>query len=147
MAFKEDLEEGRRIERLFASQMMLRDTVVWVEIAPDKQFKDWDVKVKYSKNWVESYSTVEIKYDKKSEQTWNVWFEYECFWLPSGICTSKADYVVYFMDGRFYCQWRWNLLNKLFKIDKHPVSWWDFDWANLFLISKHHLNDLFYEIK
>ena len=44
-----------------------------------------------------SESTIEVKYDRKTRQTGNVYIEYESRNKPSGIRTTQADYWTYFV--------------------------------------------------
>ena len=43
-----------------------------------------------------SNSKIEVKYDRKSRETGNVFIEFESRGKPSGIATSQADYWAYF---------------------------------------------------
>ena len=96
--FDRELAKGKRIEREFVSKM-IRDELdlLKVEFAPNKAFKDWDVKVVYDNDGKEVEKTYEIKSDDKSLETGNICFEYACNGEPSGIYASKADYIVYQM--------------------------------------------------
>ena len=136
MAFEKDLKKWNETEREFERLLVEKETVMALEFAPKGRFKDWDIKARINKNWKESMVTFEIKDDMKSSETGNVWFEYRCYGKPSWIYSTKADYIVYRIDGRFYIAERWELLTKLNFIDKSNVSWWDFNWAQMFIVSK-----------
>lgn len=45
-----------------------------------------------------SNSKIEVKYDKKTRETGNVYIEFESRGKPSGIATSEADYWAYFTN-------------------------------------------------
>lgn len=143
MWFEWDLKKGNETEREFAGLLVRKETVMALEFAPKGRFKDWDIKARIVKNWKESIVTFEVKDDMKSSETWNVWFEYWCYNSPSWIYSTKADYIVYRIDGKFYLAERWKLLTMLNFIEKSNVTWWDFNWAHMFIVSKRHLNELF----
>lgn len=143
--FKNDLQNWKQIERELASKLVRRN-ILSLEYAPNWQFKDWDLKVRYDDNWKVLERTFEVKDDKISSGTGNVWFEFRCFGKPSGIYSSKADYIVYHLDNKFYFQDRWELLYRLGKVPKEIKTWWDYNWAELYIVNKRYLNDLFKEL-
>lgn len=132
--FDEDLKEWKRIEREFVKRLMDWD-VLDVEISQWK-FPDWDVKLSYIKDWKRECKTFEIKWDKKAETSGNVWIEYMCNWHPSGIYTSKADYIVYKIWDKFYYADRLRFIIELSKCLKQDVIGWDNDKSQMFLIKK-----------
>ena len=146
MSFESDLERGRRIEIEFWKQLM-RWWIQSVEFAPKGVFKDWDVRARFWKSWKLIEKTFEIKDDIISAQTWNVWFEYRCFGKPSWIYSSKADYIVYYLNEKFYYQERWELLYRLNMVDKKNVAWWDGNQSQMYIVSLQYLNNLFDEFK
>lgn len=132
--FKEDLEEWKKIEREFATKLMRFDLVdlhfsQWV-------FKDYDIKATFNRNWKLIEKTYEVKRDKKSDTSGNVWIEYMCNGEPSGIYTSKADVIVYKLGDKFYYADRVKLIIELSKLHKWDVVWWDWDNSQMFLIPK-----------
>ena len=141
MEFKKTLESWKKIEREFAKRMIDRYTdVEKVEFAPDTQFKDWDVKI--TVGWIER--TYEVKRDYKSQETWNIALEIKCNWKPSGIFASKADFIIYCLnDNEFYWQSRWELLYRIADINKYKTMWWDWERAEMYIISKELLPLLF----
>jgi hypothetical protein len=144
MTFSNDLKDWQKIEREFASRLM-KWNVIKVEF-PQWKFKDYDIKATFKKSWYEVEKTFEIKNDMVSDKTGNVWFEYLFRWEPSGIYTSKADYIVYKLGDKFYYIDRARLLIWLSKIDKTDVSWWDDNMAHMFLVKKEFFNSMAKEI-
>lgn len=144
--FKEDLTKGKTIEKILASKLVMRDKVTHLAYAPEWQFKEWDIKVWY-KQWDKEFEkTFEVKDDIKSTETGNIWFEIRCYGKPSGIYASKADYIVYHIDNKFYYADRWNLLYKLNNVDKKYLSWWDYNKSELIIVNKKDLPTLFREL-
>lgn len=146
MSFESDLENGRRVEKELAQKLVCRD-IMKLEYAPKESYKDWDLKITYEDNGKVCEKTFEVKDDIISAQTWNVWFEYRCFGKPSWIYASKADYIVYHLNNRFYYQDRWELLYRLDKVEKTDVSWWDNNQSQMYIVSKKYLNNLFNELR
>lgn len=141
MEFSKTLESWKRIEKEFAKIMIDRySNIEKVEFAPDKQFKDWDVKI--TVGWIER--TYEIKRDFKSQETWNIALEIKCNWKPSGIFASKADFIIYCLnENEFYWQNRWELLYRIADIAKYKTMWWDGERAEMYIIAKELLPLLF----
>lgn len=141
MDFNITLEWWKKTERSFVSKMLeICPDIEKIEFAPDRQFKDWDVKLAI--NWVEK--TYEIKRDYKSQETWNIALEIKCNWKPSWIFASKADYIIYCLnDDEFYWRDRWELLYELCDIAKYKTLWWDWERAEMYIISKELLPILF----
>lgn len=146
MSFESDLENWRRVEKELAQKLVCRD-IMKLEYAPKASYKDWDLKITYEDNGKVCEKTFEVKDDIISAQTWNVWFEYRCFGKPSWIYASKADYIVYHLNNRFYYQDRWELLYRLDKVEKTDVSWWDNNQSQMYIVSKKYLNNLFNELR
>ena len=132
--FEKDLKEWKQIEREFASRLMKYD-VVWLEFSQWK-CPDWDIKATIMKDWKPVERTYEIKRDKKSDNSGNVWIEYMCNGKPSGIYTSKADYIAYKLGDNFYYADRIRFIIELSKLHKADVVWWDWDNSQMFLIPK-----------
>lgn len=141
MDFNLTLESWREVERAFAIKMLSKcSDIEKIEFAPDMQFKDWDVKI----SWCWKETTYEVKRDFKSQETWNIAIEFRCNNKPSGIFASKADYIIYCLsEDEFYWQNRWELLYRLYFLEKKTVNWWDWDRAEMFLINKWDLYLLF----
>ena len=112
--FDRELAKGKRIEKEFVKKMIDKElNILKIEIAPNKVFKDWDVKLTIDSFGEEKEITYEIKSDDKSLETGNICFEYVCNGKPSGIYASKADIIVYQMGGEYYAKPRAELLIKL----------------------------------
>lgn len=141
MDFNKTLESWKKIEKEFAKIMIDRySNIEKVEFAPDKQFKDWDVKI--TVGWIER--TYEIKRDFKSQETWNIALEIKCNWKPSWIFASKADFIIYCLnENEFYWQNRWELLYRIADIAKYKTMWWDGERAEMYIIAKEFLPLLF----
>ena len=144
MAFKEDLQEWKAVEREFASRIMKWD-VSKIEFSQWK-FKDRDVKATFKKLGQEVEKTFEIKNDIVSERTGNVWFEVTCNSEPSGVFASKADYIVYKLWDKFYYVDRARLLLWLASVPKDIVMWGDGNKSELFLVKKEFFNAMTKEL-
>lgn len=144
MDFKTTLEWWKETERAFASKLIQKcKDIEEIRFAPNQQFKDWDIKVKW--NWKEK--TYEIKRDFKSQETNNLALEVRCNNKPSGLYASKADYIVFCLsEGEFYFQNRWELLYRLDYMWKKLVKWWDGNRSEMYLVSKEELPLLFNKI-
>jgi len=144
MTFKEDLTNWKLTEKQFA-KMLIDKGAQSIELAPNEKFKDWDIKSVFLCNWVPKDITWEVKDDKISSETWNIGIEFRCFWKPSGIYASKADYIVYHLDNKFYYQNRWALLYNINNVQKTIKTGWDYDGSEMYVISKSYLDKLFKE--
>lgn len=142
--FNKDLKEWQRIEREFASRLMKWD-VSKIEFSQWK-FKDYDIKATFKRLWWDVEKTFEIKHDMVSDRTWNVWFEYSFNWEPSGIYTSKADYIVYKLWDKFYYVDRARLLIWLASIEKQNVRGWDDNMSCMFLVKREYFNAMAKEV-
>lgn len=144
MNFKEALEQWKQTERHFA-KLLIDKWAQDVALAPNEKFKDWDIKSVFILNGVPKDITWEVKDDMISSQTWNVWFEFRCFGKPSGVFASKADYIVYHVDGKYYYQTRGELLSRICSTEKEVRVWWDYNGSEMYVIKKQYLNWLFKE--
>ena len=145
--FSECLDKWKQIEKEFVIKMIRKQLdILKIEFAPNQVFKDRDVKILYNKNWQQRESTFEIKSDDKSEETWNICFEYMCNEQPSWIYASKADCIVYQIWWEFYWKNRARLLIDLNNIEKKSVVWWDWNRAKMYLIDKSKFTNLFTKI-
>lgn len=91
MSFQSDLKFGRCYENLLLNY--IHEDYEVVEMAPDERFTEWDVKISKG-NFVCKY---EVKADKNTARTGNVFIEYECAGKPSGISITQADIYAYFV--------------------------------------------------
>ena len=145
MSFESDLVKWKQIEKELAQKLVCRD-IIKLEYAPNKSYKDWDLKITYNENWEIKEKTFEVKDDKVSSRTWNVGFEFRCYDKPSWIYASKADYIVYHLDNKFYYQDRWELLFRLSNVERQVVKWWDNNSSEMYIVSKKYLPVLFKEL-
>ena len=142
--FKECLDAGMKIERKFAERLLQFKSVKKIEFAPNKQFKDRDIKATIERERWDEEVLFEVKRDYKSQETWNIALEIKCNWKPSGIFASKADYIIYCLnDDEFYWRDRGELLYELCDISKYKTLWWDWEMAEMYIISKELLPILF----
>lgn len=145
--FKECLDAGIDIERKFAEKLLHFKRVKKIEFAPNKQFKDRDIKATIEREWWDEEVLFEVKRDYKSKETWRCAFEIKCNWHPSGILASKADFIIYCpSDDEFYFQERGELLYRLVDIHKFKAVWWDGDRAEMYIVEKDLLPMLFYKL-
>jgi len=92
MPFNNDLLLGKKYE-LMLLDYLDNDEYTEVELAPNKRFVEWDVKV--TRGALEA--KYEVKADRLSAKTGNLCIEYECAGQPSGISTTEANYYAYFV--------------------------------------------------
>lgn len=92
MSFQSDLKFGRFYENLLLNYIH-EDFDVAEFTSPEYQFTEWDVKISKG-NFVCKY---EVKADKNTYRTGNVFIEYECAGKPSGISITQADIYAYFV--------------------------------------------------
>lgn len=141
--FEQDLQLWKKAEREFASRLLQWD-VRKLEIVPDNiQFKDYDIKATINKNWRDVEATYEVKTNPIFDTTWDVCFEVSCNWVPSGVYSSKADYIVYLLGWEFYYQDRGKLLLMLNTIPHEEKIWGDGNRCKLYIVKWEYLSDLF----
>ena len=76
-----------------------------------------------------SEKKIEVKYDRKTKETGNVYIEFESRNKPSGIKTTQADYWTYFIDDD--CPVGKQPVN-VFKMNAQFYATMEFrDWLNL----------------
>lgn len=87
MSFNSDLAFGKQYENI-AVQIVENDGEIIIE-HPEGYCKEYDFKTdKY---------VYEVKSDRLTYKTGNLYVEYECSGKPSGIATTTADYWFYFV--------------------------------------------------
>lgn len=136
--FSKDLEDWKAVEREFASKLMKYD-VVWIQFSQWK-FPERDIKATFQRQGQIYDKTFEIKEDKVSERTGNVWIEYMCKGKPSWIFTSKADVIVYKLWDEFRYADRAKLLVELCTCVKEDVFGGDNNESQLFLLKRDVFN-------
>ena len=142
--FKECLDAGMEVERKFAERLLQFKSVKKIEFAPNKQFKDRDIKATIERKRWDEEVLFEVKRDFKSQETWNIALEIKCNWKPSGIFASKADFIIYCIwEDEFWFRDRWELLYELCDIAKYKTLGWDWERAEMYIISKELLPILF----
>lgn len=112
--FTKSFSRWTKCEKCFMRYLTSYPGVISIEQSHG-HFPDWDIKMTYENDWKIKEATYEVKSDRLSEQTWNFCIEYyntKKGW-PSGITTSKADYYVYYADGKWWIAKRPELLVKL----------------------------------
>lgn len=141
--FENDLKEWKKAEREFAARLLQWD-VRKLEIVPDNvQFKDYDIKATINKNGKDVEATYEVKTNPIFNTTGDVCFEVSCNGVPSGVYSSKADYIVYKLWPNFYYQDRWKLLLMLNKLPHEEKMGWDGGRCTLYIVKWEYLSDLF----
>lgn len=91
--FKDDLIEGHEWEQKVANWLQSRGA----EIIESNNTSSHDIL--YKKNG--KLLQMEIKHDILSKSTGNVAIEFKSNGLPSGICTSKADYWCQIVEDKY----------------------------------------------
>lgn len=95
--FESDLALGKKYERKYVNDY-LQSEYEMIEYAPDKQFKDWDIKARKTRG-SKVATTFEVKADKMACWTGNFFIESSCNGESSGIRASKADYWILYDIG------------------------------------------------
>lgn len=113
--------------------------VLWILI---NEFPDWNWEINNEKKWVDIISkstwlTVECKFDRMVEKTWNIFIEIECNWKPSWIYKySKMDVISYSYSNKTLLINREKLI-KFIEENEHKlrlVNWWDWWRVSWYLI-------------
>jgi len=107
MSFVKDLKEGQAAEDKFIE--LLKEEYLFTHFfKPSGKFKFFDIIAVSNKGKVITY---EVKKDRRSEETGNVAIELEYNKHCSGVTTSTAKYVVYYLAGedKFYSIETWKL--------------------------------------
>lgn len=110
MWFVKDLKEWEEYEHKVLE--IIRSDFLW-ETWEKNQDKKWVDLI--SSNW----TTIEVKYDRQAQSTWNVFIEVECNNSPSWIYKyDKIDYLAYTIPPYSY----------LVKVEelKELISLWDY---------------------
>jgi hypothetical protein len=91
-SFQNDLLFGKKHELLLLDYLPM-DEYTEVEMAPNRRFVEWDMKLKNGA----LEAKYEVKSDRLTAKTGNFCLEYNCSGQPSGISTTQADYYAYFV--------------------------------------------------
>ena len=100
MSFVTDLKQGQDTEDKFIE--LLKEKYNYIQFwKPIGNFPFFDIAAVNKKGKI---ITFEIKSDKRSDETGNVCFELRYNKKYSGVITSSADYVVYYLfeDNNYY---------------------------------------------
>lgn len=111
--FQIDLKEGEHIENLFAKVLFDRGNKV---VKAYGYHKEWDLAIVRDNKIAGTY---EVKYDREAERTGNIAIEVYFKGQKSGLLATEADYMVFYLKGRFYIIDRLNLLEYLRANNKH----------------------------
>lgn len=133
-----DLKDWKTAEDGFLELLQKRNKWCTVSKTTWKN-TDYDIEL-IKKDWTRI--TFEVKYDRLATKTGNVAFEIEYKWNPSGILTTKADYIVYLVDWIYYYTEANTLYDKI--IEYEIVKWWDWYNSKLILITLQEFAKLFY---
>lgn len=141
--------EKKRLKDL-ADWELIEDKLMWLIYNRVKEvliymhhpgwcFKDYDIAFKKD-CW--NIRTIEVKYDRMAGDTGNVAFEYEYYWKPSWIFTTKANIVIYYVNNDFY--WATTDHIKWFlELHWRKVVWWDNQASSLYLLNIEEFETLF----
>jgi hypothetical protein len=90
--FFTDLAFGNSYERRLVEMLKLTDYEIVKGCVKDYDIIDNGTRLTY-----------EVKADRNTIKTGNICIEYECNGKPSGITTTRADYIAYFeVEGKLY---------------------------------------------
>jgi hypothetical protein len=136
MSFLNDLKEGEWYES-FILQFLKRYYLPWLE----KNKERTGVDLVDSVSWL----TVEVKYDKLSSTTWNVYLEYECNKLPSWLLkyTNLTFFVVW--NSEWFSLVDYHILLDIVTNQKdnfRQVNGWDWWRSKWLLIPLSHFKSL-----
>lgn len=144
MTFTKDLAIGRSAEKEFAKLLLDTKHIISLEFSQGK-FKDWDIKTNETPEWEVTY---EIKSDTMASSTWNFVVEFRgSKWNASGIYTSKADYIVYYIKWEWWIQERGELILRLINTEKEEVKGWDWKLTSMREIKCTELPNLFTKLE
>lgn len=138
---KREKEFGAFLERKYW------DDLLKIEYAPDKKFKDRDVRATLMIDGEKCIRTYEVKSDTKSLSTGNFAVEYWSYGEPSWIAATKADYWVHYTLPH----WRWiqdvaELKAKLKEKKRYDVRGWNGNKSRMFILPCSELPHLFNKI-
>lgn len=141
MSFVVSLKLWKEVEKVFMRYLVDYPWMVSLEFSQGK-CKDYDIKMTTKDKEI----TYEVKSDRRSEETGNCCIEYMYKWQASWIFASKADYIVYYCNKKWWIQERWLLIALLMDLEKEIKNGGDGKRSRLFLFSVDKLPELFEEI-
>ena len=125
MEWKESYELGRKAELEFMAKLVLLWNVLEFR-QPEGKFEEYDMEIKFRDCKTRFF---EVKLDRLWVNSHMVWIEYEKKGKPTGICVTKADFVVYKLWDYFWCVNRSKLINLILNsVSRIDCQWWD-DWT------------------
>ena len=127
--FKQDLLEGQAVEQKFAEILKQRNPLSHVTII-EWYHPWWDVEMRWP-DWIPV--TFEIKSDRLAHKTGNIALEISYKWNPSGICNSKAHYIIYYAKDLFWYAKPDEVRDKV--IEYETIKGWDNNSSELILIT------------
>lgn len=144
MSFEDDLKSSEIDERNFIIRFLQwknenKDTksrIIGIQFSEDVRFTDYDVKIISVLNGKKKETTFEIKHDKKVQETWNIAFELQYKGNDSWVIATKADYIIYIVEWKFYKCKPKDLLEFLRVTEWQIVNWWDNNDSKLMLVKK-----------
>jgi hypothetical protein len=127
MSFTKDLREGEYYES-FILWFLKRYYLPWLEKNKERMGVDL----------IDSVSglTVEVKYDKLSSTTWNIYLEYECNKLPSWIMKYNNLSLFVVWNSNWFALVEWEVLLDIVTNQKdkfRQVNGWDW-WRSKWLL-------------
>ena len=142
--FNDDLKEGKKSEREFASRL-IKWGAIKIEIS-EWDVPEYDVKATFHRLGQIYEKTYEVKTDKYAPNTDKVCIEYMYKWQPSWVFSSTADYIVYSIGEQFYYADRKKFLIDLCKLQKSEVVWGDDNNSSLWLVNRSDFNSITNEL-
>ena len=142
--FNDDLKEGKKAEREFASRL-----VKWGAIKVELSEWDvpwWDIKATFLWQGQTYEKSFEVKKDRYAENSEQVCVEYCYKWEPSWIYTSNADYIVYNIGDKFYYADRLRFIIDVSKAQKVDLVWGDGNNSNIWLVDREYFNSITNEL-
>lgn len=137
MSFKTDLQAGQEIEKKFADILKQRNPLSTVTII-EWYHPWWDVEMKWP-DWIAK--TFEIKFDRMVDITGNIALEVSFKWNPSGICNSKAHYIIYYAKDTFWYAVPSEVRDKVIEYER--IYGWDNNTSELVLIRRQDFITIF----
>ena len=135
--FKADLKAWQEVEDKFLE--LLRQRNPWDEITKSEWYFTWRDIIMKKTDWTSM--TFEVKFDRMVWITGNVAIEVAFAWHPSWICSSKADYLVYYCKDLFRYAKPKEVYNKLIEYER--IFWGDAKMSELILVRREDFINIF----
>jgi len=145
MSFATDLKKGNNVEEKFC-EILRNDYLMSQVFRCEGEYKPFDI---ISANKLGKITTFEVKCDYKNQFTGNIAFELEFKNKASGVISTQADFIVYYLNNehKFYSiktktfrrlLWQWEN-DRTYKI----VNGGDSDNSSLLLLPVEEFKKLF----